>query len=140
MTNSQDHREQLLSSLLQFLYPDARQDVSEEKRLLEEMGYDYDALSQEGVAFVRGLIRKEMARLAQERRRKLLTVLESMRHAKRVSGSLTETLKDILSEADSDLQLAFHKLEGLSETELESILADIRALKKIDDSAKSTEK
>lgn len=138
MTNNEKNRQQFVTALLHFLYPDSRSDDAEERRLLNESGYDYDSLSGEGTAFARDLVRKEMKIRAQERRANLLTALKSELASIRAKGPVFKTLAEFLNSSGSDMQLAFHKLEGLTETELQAIIAELSALKQAKDSETSS--
>ncbi len=130
MPNTHQHDDKVFSALLNFLYPEA-ENIQEEIRLLEEFGHSYDDLSQEGISYVKKLEKEYLTQLSRDNRKRMLSVLSQIREKIESGTNIAERLKAALSSEDPDLQLAFHKLDNISDDEWKSVLADIEALRKL---------
>ena len=140
MNSEQDSKRKFIDSLLNFLYPSVESNPEEERRLLEEIGYNYDELSREGLDYVKTIQRRELTQIAREKRKRILSILSHLGSLSADKGSVAVKLREMMSKGDANVQLAFHKLEKLTEDELQVILSDVDALNKINQIIESNDK
>ncbi len=120
----------IINHLLHFLYSDVENNPEQVKDILSENDYNYDELVEDGLKFIGDIERKQRTVLAREKRKRMIEALVNF--SKETGHETKETLFKKLKElaaGDEQLQLAFHKLESLSEDDLRNILNDVEALR-----------
>lgn len=129
MTKDNRYR-QTIELLFDFLYDDSETDPVKIKEFLAQEGYDYEELANEGMQFVNDLIRRTRSKLAREKKTSILESLANLGKgmAQESRDALFKKLQE-LTAGEPELQLAFHKLETLSDDDLRAILNDIESLR-----------
>lgn len=138
-----EHREartegEWLANICEFLSETDHLSDSEVKEILRSEGVDPDALLTRGIAFIEKLRMQATYRMLTEAREKQKKVLESLDDVRQPSGTLDDLRAKIRAKWEAwsgqgtpQMALAFRNLDGLTEEDLRSLLADIERVERL---------